>query len=172
MLRWMTLALLALAFPAFADRQRNALQTGEVPPEDQKAVHDFKLNKSSFDKLLAAGTKIRALAEKDPSVEKANPMRGGKNFDESVKLVEQWPQLVAALKSVGLSPREFIVGITTFSISGMWAAMKNAAPQQRPPSYMNPDNIKFIEDHPDALEKFGAAWGAEGKAPPRGGRPP
>jgi hypothetical protein len=172
MLRWMTLALLALALPAFADRPRNALQTGEVPPEDQKAVHDFKLNSSSFNKLLAAGQKIRALAEKDPSMEKANPMRGGKNFDESVKLVEQLPQLVAALKSVGLSPREFIVGITTFSISGMWAAMKNADPPQRPPSYMNPDNIKFVEDHPDALEKFGAAWGAEGKSRPRGGRPP
>jgi hypothetical protein len=173
MLRWMTLSLLTLALPAAADRPPHRPPgggfNGEVPPEDQKAIHDFKLTSSAVDKLLAAGPKIHALVEKDPSMAKADVMRGAKNIDESLKRMQQYPQGIAALKSAGLSPREFIVSTQTLGTAMMWSIMKKSYPQAQVPAYINPDNVKFIEDHPDVMQKFQAAWGGDHKMHPPGG---
>jgi hypothetical protein len=140
-----------------------------LAPEDQKAIHDFKLINSAVDKLLAAGLKIHAVVEKDPAMAKADVMHGAKNIDESVKQMQQYPQGIAALKSAGLSPREFIVSTQTLSTAMMWSIMKKSYPQAQVPAYINPDNVKFIEDHPDVMQKFQAAWGGEDKMRSHGG---
>ena len=173
MLLFMTLSLLILALPAAADRQPHRPSeggfNGEVAPEDQKAIHDFRLTNAAVDKLLAAGPKIHALVEKDPSMAKADVMRGAKNIDDSVKRMQQYPQGIAALKSAGLSPREFIVSTQTLATAMMWSIMKKSYPQAQVPAYVNPDNVKFIEDHPEVKEKFQAAWGGEHRMRPHGG---
>jgi hypothetical protein len=173
MLRFMTLSLLTIALPAAADRQPHRPSggglNGEVAPEDQKAIHDFKLTNSAIDKLLAAGPKIHALVEKDPSMAKADVMHGAKNIDDSVKRMQQYPQGIAALKSAGLSPREFIVSTQTLGTAMMWSIMKKSYPQAQVPAYVNPDNMKFVDDHPDVMQKFQAAWGGEDKTRPHGG---
>ena len=160
-LRWMMLAVLSLALPAAA--KGGPGQSGDLAPEDQKAIHDYKLTNSTIDKLLAAGAKLRALAEKDPAMAKFRPM-DAKNIDESVKRMAEYPQGVAALKSAGLSPREFMVGTYALMTAAMWITMKKSYPQAQAPEYVNPGNMKFVDDHPEVLKKFQDAWGTKGNA--------
>ena len=177
MSRWMTLAVLCLAVPALADRPRGGPPGGargkmpDLAPEDEKAIHDYKLSTSSIDKLVDAGKRVRELAEKDKSMEKANPMSEGKTFEDSVKRIEAHPQAVSAMKSAGVAPREFVVGTFTLMTAAMWSVMKKSYPQAPVPAYVNPDNMKFIEDHPEALQKFQGAFDRGHKMHPHGGGP-
>lgn len=175
MSRWMTLAALCLAVPALADRPRGGppgqgRHGRELAPEDEKAIHDFKLTTSNTDKLADAGKRVRLLAEKDKSLEKDNPMQNGKTFDDSVKRIEAHPQVVGAMKSAGVSPREFVVGTFTLMTAAMWSGMKKNYPQAPVPPYVNADNLKFVEDHPEVLQKFQAAFEREHKQHPHGGK--
>ena len=165
-MRFLTLAVLCcLALPAAAQAP-NGPPPGraahgpmhDLAPEDQKAIHDFKLDTSVTDRLVSAGKNVRELAEKDPSMEKANPMQGAKTMDESIQRIEQHPQAVAAMKKAGVTPREFVVGTFTVMTATMWSQMRKNYPQAQPPAYVNPDNMKFIDDHPEVMQKFQAAF--------------
>ncbi len=176
MSRWMILAVLCLAAPAFADRPRGGppgrargKMMQDLAPEDEKAIHDYKLTSSNTDKLAAAGKRVQELLEKDKSLEKANPMTEGKTFADSVKRLEEHPQAVSAMKSAGVSPREFVVGTFTLMTAAMWSGMKKSYPQAPVPPYVNPDNMKFVDDHPEALQKFQAAFDRGHKGRPHGG---
>jgi hypothetical protein len=165
MSRWMTLAVLCLALPAAAQSPQGPPpgRGGHGPmhdltPEDQKAIHDFKLTTSVTDRLVDAGKKVRDLAEKDPSLEKANPMAGAKGLDESVKRIEQYPEVVSIMKGEGVTPREFVLGAFTLMTATMWSSLRKSYPQAEVPAYVNPDNMKFIDDHPEVLQKFRAAF--------------
>lgn len=176
MLRWMTLALLCLALPALADRPRGGPPgghrgNGDLAPEDEKAIHDYKLTASNTGKLADAGKRVRDLIEKDKSLEKDNPLGEGRTFADSVKRIEAHPQAVSAMRSAGVAPREFVVGMFTLMTAAMWSGMKKSYPQAPVPPYVNPDNMKFVDDHPEVVQKFQAAFeiGDQKRGHPRGG---
>ncbi len=174
MQRWMILALLSLAWPAAAQRPPGGPPGAHGPPgehgplrdlspEDQKAIHDFKLTTSITDKLFDASQRIRTAAEKDPSMEKANPMLSGKSIDENAKKMEGHAQVMSAVKGAGLTPKEFLVSTYALMTATIWSNMKKSMPQAQPPAYVNPDNVKFVEEHPEVLQKFQTAWQKSGR---------
>lgn len=162
MSRWMILILLSLAVPALADKPRGGPTSrphrgdsdSGFSPEDEKAVHDYKLTKDKLAKLADAGKRMEELAKKDPSVKKAEKESHNQTLDETVKTWERYPQAIAVVKSAGLSPKEYLVGMSALVTSAMFAGMKRSNPEVQAPSYVNPDNVKFLADHPDAMEQF------------------
>ncbi len=155
------LAVLAVSLSAFADRPHGpppgmGMGMGrEMSPEDQKAVHDYKLTTANVDKLMDAHKRFREMAEKDPSLhEHGNPFQA-KTIDDSVKKIESSPaKAQGILKDLGIAPREFVVGTFAMMTSVMWNGMQKHNPQAQVPEFVNPDNLKFIDSHPEVLEKF------------------
>ncbi len=175
--RWMPLALLCLALPAFADRPRGGPPKGpahgpmrDLAPADEKAIHDYRLSTSNTDKLVVAGKRVQELYDQDKALDKNNPMTEGRTFDDSVKRIEAHPQAVSAMKNAGVTPREFVVGTFALMTAAMWSQMKKSYPQAVVPAYVNPENMKFIDAHPEVLQKFQAAFDRDNKkGRPRGG---
>ena len=170
MMRWM-LAVLAVSFSALAQGgppggpphgpggppHGGMMGSGmrEMSPEDTKAIHDYKLTTSNVDKLMDAHKKFREMAEKDPSLhQQGNPFQAT-TIDDSVKKIDSAPpQAKAILKEEGISSREFVVGTMSMMTSAMWHSMSKMNPQAQVPAYVNPDNLKFLDAHPEVLEKF------------------
>ena len=175
MSRWMMLALFTLAVPALADKPGGGPpgggRRGELTPADEKAVHDFKLSTSTIDKLLDAGSKLEVAVAKDPSMQKESSMGGKRSIDENVTVMQSHPEAVAILKSAGLSPKEFLVGTLALMTAASWASMKKQYPEtqaQAPaPAYVNPDNLKFVENHPEVMQKIQAAFREKRQHPRR-----
>src|SRR5207253_6982600 len=94
MLRLM-LAVLAVSLSASADRPHGpppGMGMGrEMSPEDQKAVHDYKLTTANVDKLMDAHKRFREMAEKDPSLHEGGSPFQAKTIDDSVKKIESAP---------------------------------------------------------------------------------
>jgi hypothetical protein len=173
MMRWM-LALLAVPLSALAQGgpphgppHGPGGMMREMSPEDQKAIHDYKLTTGNVDKMMAAHLKFRDMAEKDPSMREGNPFQA-KTIDDSVKKIESAPpKAQAILKETGMKPREFVVGTMTMMTSAMWSSMQKMNPQAPVPAYVNPDNLAFIDAHPEIMEKFKNMGPRHG--PPGGG---
>ena len=123
-----------------------------------KAVRNFKLNAASADKLIEASKRVNAVAEKDKTLGNSKAMEG-KNLDELVKLIEAHPQVVSALKSAGVSPREFWVGNFAVGAAMLGAMVRTGDPKEPLPPYANPDNVTFVLAHPEVLQKFQEAEG-------------
>jgi hypothetical protein len=183
MTRWLALAVLCLAVSARAEEgapPRRGPPPGmrggpggpggpgamlrDMTPEDQKAIHDFKLTAENTGKLMDAHKRFRELHEKDPEMMKGQNPMAVKTIDESIKRVEAAPEKAKAiLKQVGLQPREFVVGTFTMMTSAIWSGMRQHMPQAQPPPYVNPDNVAFVDAHPELLEQF------KQMGPPHGG---
>ena len=160
MTRWMILAVMTLALPALAQRPHGGPGQGshggpmrDLSPEDQKAIHDYKLSTSNTDKLMDANRRLMEMAEKDPQMRKDNPMTA-RTLDDSVKKVDSLPAAKTVLKQVGLSSREFVVGTFTMMTAAMWHGMQKSYPQAQVPPYVNPDNLKFVDAHPELVKKW------------------
>lgn len=167
MSHWIPLALLCLAVPAFADKRRdpspgyhNSLD--DLTPEELKAVRNFKLTTATTDKLIEASKRLSTLAEKNPGA--VNGKEQAKTLDGLVKIIEAHPEVGGALKSAGLSPREFWFGINALGAAILGSFARMGDPKAPLPAYVNPDNVAFLAAHPEVLQKFQES---KKKEPPR-----
>jgi hypothetical protein len=129
--------------------------------KDSKEIHDYKLTTGNVEKLVSASTKLKDVAEKDPSMDEDGPTE--KTIDDSVKRMEKYPKAVAAVKAAGLSPREFLVGTFALMNASVWSQMIKQYPQSaaKMPPEVNRDNLKFADQHPDLVQKWSQAWNSE-----------
>ncbi len=168
-MRWTPLAVLFIAVPALA-QSRPA-----VGPADEKAVREYKLTTSGVDKLLTANQLFAEMVLKDPAkqAEKARPF-AARTIDESVKRLEAVPGTAAVLKKVGLSPREYVVGTFAMITAAMWSAMikQYAQAASQMPAEVNRDNLKFIDTHPEIIEKWQGMWEGAGRQGKRAAKAP
>ena len=169
MSRSMIVALLCLAVPALADKRRDQSRGyhnsfDDLTPEDLKAVRNFKLNAASADKLIEASKRVNAEVEKDKTL-KDRKSNEGMNLDGFVKLTEAHPQIVRALKSAGVSPREFWVGSFAVGAAMLGAMVRRADPKEPLPPYANPDNVTFVLAHQEVLQRFKEAEGQHKEKP-------
>jgi hypothetical protein len=144
--------------------------------EDLADVQHYKLSMDKIDKFIAAQ---RALAAKANSMSPAereamklrNENTGGSNasLDDMARNIEREPMMNSAIRSAGLSAREFAL----ITISMMQTAMASSVLQMRPKDNQdsliremkaNPDNIKFYREHEAEITKKTADLQAEMKA--------
>ena len=159
------LAAVLAAAPSFAQPH------SRMSPKDQQALHDYDLTAGKIDKLMAVGARMRAYAQAHPEVREHGDFMRGKDLDESVKSIEAKPELVSLMKSEGVAPREFVLGMMSVVTAGMWAAMSKQYPDAKMPPDINPRNVKLMQEHPELMQKWESAWSEKrgrGGPPPKG----
>lgn len=77
--------------------------------------------------------------------------------------VEKFPPMMAALRSAGLTAREFSKFTMAMLQAGIAAGMQKAGLLKETPAGTNPANVKWILQHEAELTKLQQAWAELGK---------
>ena len=127
--------------------------------EDLNDVSKYKLSMDKIDKYIQAqknmAAKMKAMspAEREAFKNGDNDLNGANaSIDQMVAKIEKVPPMVDAIKDAGLSPREWVMVTFSMMQTGMAAAVLKMRPNDNQDSLMremkvNPDNVKFFNEH-------------------------
>ncbi|HEX6573408.1 MAG TPA: hypothetical protein VF042_00435 [Gemmatimonadaceae bacterium] len=136
-------------------------QASAQAQEDLQDVTKYKLSMDKIDKYIQAQRNIAAKYKSmTPAQRQALKDRGDANdasdpnasLDQMAARIEKEPVLVDAIKSAGLSPREFMMVTLSMMQTGMAASVAKMRPNDNQDSLIramqaNPDNIKWYNEH-------------------------
>jgi hypothetical protein len=171
------------AAPADSAAATSAAPTTSAPSgassgnADLADVQSYKLSMDKIDKYIAAQraltAKMKSMSQAEREAVKArNESRGGDpnaSLDDMARNIEREPVMNDAIRSAGLSAREFAL----ITVSMMQTAMASSVLKMRPNDNQdsliremkaNPDNIKFYREHEAEITKKTADLQAEMKA--------
>ena len=139
---------------------------------EKNEVKNFVLTSDKLDKYADAVKAIRKVQKDDPALKKQMDDDNSKNpsnsISGSVATIEKYPPVVNALKSVGLSPRDFFVMTYTLINSAAAVHMKKVGAIKEYPDSVLPDNAAFVEKNYDRISKiFNSASDSTESAPPK-----
>lgn len=138
-----TLSLTAMAAPASAQRKADP---------DEQEVTNFRLTNDNFNKFSAATTSLMKLTHDDPKLRQqvADEQRG-KTIAQSVAAMDKYPNVVAAIKSGGISVHDYVVMTATLVTSGMVVGMKRQGTIKEIPSMVSAENAAFVDQNYDKI---------------------
>jgi hypothetical protein len=139
---------------------------------EKNEVKNFVLTSDKLDKYADAVKAIRKVQKDDPALKKQMDDDNSKNPSNtiagSVATIEKYPAVVNALKSAGLSPRDFVVMTYTLINSAAAVHMKKVGAIQEYPDSVLADNAAFVEKNYDRISKiFNSASDSSETAPPK-----
>lgn len=113
----------------------------------------------------AEDARLAALEEEKEKLEEASELNLGSatSLDEMEASVKKSPIVTGALKQAGLSPREYGTFIMAMIQASMMAGFKKAGMIKELPKDVNPDNVKFVEEHEAELKAMQAEFEALSK---------
>jgi len=141
---------------------------GHMPslsPEDEAAIKNYDLSAAKIDKLMNVGVKMREYVKAHPEVQQQNLMEG-KTLDSAIQKMEGKPELVAMMKSEGVTPRDWLLGVMAFTNAAMWSEMSKRYPNQPAPPMVNQKNVELLQKHPELMEKWKNTWEPAGHGQP------
>jgi hypothetical protein len=126
--------------------------------EDLQDVSKYKLSMDKIDKYIqsqknmAAKVKSMSPAEREAFSSRDIASDANASLDDMVAKIDKEPVMVEAIKSAGLSTREWVLVTMSMMQTGMAAAVLKMRPNDNQDSLMremkvNPDNIKFYNEH-------------------------
>jgi hypothetical protein len=154
-LRW---AFAALVASSAADV--NGLSRPLSP--DEEAVRTFVLDAPTLRRLFDGAVALRDLAARDP---RYRDRSGTGTVEEKVRHLERYPEIVSALERAGTTPRELVVGTLAVRQAAMWSNARKQSPGAPLPPEVNPENVKFADQHPEAMRKWQLALSRERREP-------
>jgi hypothetical protein len=101
---------------------------------------------------IAAKLNAMSPAERE-ALNNSNDMSGANmGLDDMVAMIDKQPMMVDAIKSAGLSTREWVLMTMSIMQTGMAAAVLKTRPNDNQDSLMrsmkvNPDNVRFYNEH-------------------------
>jgi hypothetical protein len=139
---------------------------------EKNEVKNFVLTSDKLDKYAEALKAMRKVQKDDPALKKQMDDDNSKNPSNtiagSVATIEKYPPVVTALKSAGLSPRDFVVMTYTLINSAAAVHMKKLGAIKEYPDSVLPDNAAFVEKNYDRISKiFNSASDSSETAPPK-----
>jgi hypothetical protein len=139
---------------------------------EKNEVKNFVLTSDKLDKYAEALKAMRKVQKDDPALKKQMDDDNSKNpsntISGSVATIEKYPPVVNALKSAGLSPRDFVVMTYTLINSAAAVHMKKLGAIKEYPDSVLPDNAAFVEKNYDRISKiFNSASDTSETAPPK-----
>jgi hypothetical protein len=139
---------------------------------EKNEVKNFVLTSDKLDKYAEALKAMRKVQKDDPALKKQMDDDNSKNPSNtiagSVATIEKYPPVVTALKSAGLSPRDFVVMTYTLINSAAAVHMKKVGAIKEYPDSVLPDNAAFVEKNYDRISKiFNSASDSSETAPPK-----
>jgi hypothetical protein len=161
MIRTRLFFALVLALPAVAAAAPGAA----MDAGDQQALHDYELTPAKIEKLTKIGVRMGEYVKVHPEARHSDMMKG-KSIEDSVNAIQARPEVMAMLKSEGLSPRDFMLGTLSMMQAGMMAQIRAHNPSVQLPDTVSSKNLDLVASHPDLTKKWMDAWEI-GKARPR-----
>jgi hypothetical protein len=109
--------------------------------------------------------RLAALEEERERLEESSELNLGSatSLDEMEASVKKMPVVANALKQAGLSPREYGTFMMAMIQASMVAGFKKAGMIKELPRDVNPDNVKFVEEHEAELKAVQAEFQALSK---------
>ncbi len=95
-----------------------------------------------------------------------NFLGGNKSLDEMEAAARRDPMVSGAMKSAGISAREYAKFFAAYMQAAMISGFKKAGMVKEMPKEANLDNIKFIEEHAAEIEGFMKEFEGFGKKEP------
>lgn len=136
-------------------------QTGQLSPEDTRALRSFRLSMDTIGKL---GASIDEMAAKhDPGIltefrsqESLNGVLG-----TAQKMEKTMPRFTAILRNHGLTPRDYLMTVFMLSQAGLVAAAQKHGQKVALPPYLAPENVTFVSTHEGEIRTFVQKWSSE-----------
>lgn len=109
--------------------------------------------------------RLAALEEEKERLEESSELNLGSatSLDEMEASVKKMPVVANALARAGLSPREYGTFMMAMIQASMVAGFKKAGMIKEVPRDVNPDNVKFVEEHEAELKAMQAEFEALSK---------
>jgi len=142
-----------LGFAVSAQAQARTKNAAGFDPDEQ-AMHDYVLTVDGCQRYGQAMQKVQGM-QQDPAV--AAEMRKVQDANvynvEKAAMIEKSPKLAAAFKTLGISPRDFVLIPLTVMSAGVAAQYPDRAAKTMP--YVTSQQVQFVKDHKDDLERWG-----------------
>jgi hypothetical protein len=148
---WGGAAALLLSAAGLAAQQ--APPRGAAPDDaDSKEYRNYRLTMDNVDKFVAASKALVKLSHDNPGLEKEmESQQDAITIEQAVKTTEKYPAVTAAIKSAGLTTRDFVVMTGTLMGAEMAVGMKKQGRINQYPPSVSPENIAFVEQNWDKL---------------------
>lgn len=178
------MGLLAVMACSKSDSSQTASTTSAAPAapatanqadEDLTDVTKYKLSMDKIDKYiqsqknLAAKVKAMSPAEREAFKNNDDVADANASIDEMVAKIDKQPVMADAIRSAGLSTREWVMVTMSMMQTGMAAAVLKMRPNDNQDSLMremkvNPENVKWYTEHEAEITAKTKAIEAEMKA--------
>lgn len=124
---------------------------------DAQEINSYRLTDAGLAKYTQAGRNLEPLAAKaaaDCENDDSDDGENGTTIDQAVAKLNSTAGAAAAIKSAGMTTREYVVFSMAVFQSGM-AAWALSQPGGKLPPGVSMDNVNFYRKHQAALEKLG-----------------
>jgi len=153
----MNRALTAVSLLAVLTGTASAQKSKAQDDADLKEIHSYTLTMPVLQKMAAAARAAATAIQNDPRYrddearEKAMDASGESDANATLSDMERTiakiPHMSEALKSVGLSPREYAKFSMCAFEAGMVAGMQKNGVAIKLPEGVQPANVQFMKDH-------------------------
>jgi hypothetical protein len=118
--------------------------------KDLAEIREYRLGESALAKYIVAVQSLNRLSAGLPSLDD-DVESGGKSLDEHVAVLDAKPEAKQAIRSAGLTTREFVVFTWSLYEAGMasWALTQ---PGGKLPPGVSMDNVDFVRQHEAELK--------------------
>lgn len=166
-----------LVLSACSSRDASSQATGKAPSGVQVSaaaakssgdpsandVSNYTLDMDKMTKYLNVMKDLAIASEKDSTVESTLSMDGNATLAQSIEKLDESPVARRALKSAGMSSRDYVMTGLAYLQAGMAAGLMKSVPNYKIPAGQNMKNIDFVNAHGAEIEAKMKQMGADVK---------
>lgn len=124
-----------------------------TPDKDLAEIQSYRLSESGLAKYTQAVRSLGKLSQSKASLDEDDEDAGPKSLDEQVALYDAIPEVKQAIRSAGLTTREYTVFSWSLFQAGM-ASWALSQPGGKLPPGGSMDNVTFYRKHEAALNEL------------------
>jgi hypothetical protein len=147
--RLLLLVALFLSLPSFALAQS----------AEDKALRGYSLDMAKLTKYAAVHEKMAAMVVANPSLAskyEGQESRDDQSLDDMVKDLDKIPELASAIRSQGMTMRDYVMTTLVLLQVGLYREVKKLNPRTDMPANINPANVTFMDTHAAEIQKLEA----------------
>jgi len=111
---------------------------------DLREIAGYQLSKDKLLKLAKACTELNKATQQNPALKKKLEIQENASIDDSARVYDSMPDAAKAIRSAGLTSREFVVGITALLVNSFAIAGKGYGSKEVPEG-ASKENMAVIE---------------------------
>jgi hypothetical protein len=132
-------------------KYRDAMAAGR----ELQALQDKENRTEAEDRRVdALEEQVEAAEKQFQALSASNDSDDSPTLDDMAHKIASIPHMSEALKSAGLTPREFATFETAVSQAGFAAGFKKAGTLKELPPGVSPENVQFVLDHETELQRI------------------